>query len=142
MKKKMIAAMLITVCTVICAVFFSACGKELNYLKADDGSGKLKTEFDFGNFSVDELDKVKTKLSGLTFYYEYFPDNSTEEADMSEVKVKHFVSGTNGKEEHAGLPETLQASSSYTVCYYYTGHEPTADASDSFVVTISFWVNE
>lgn len=134
MKKKLISVVLVLVCAITCVFGLTACGKELNYLKADDGSGQLKTEFNFGTVSADEL---SAKLSGLTFYYEYYPDRSTEKADMAKIKVKHFV---NGNEEHEGLPEQFQMLTSYTVCYYYEGHEPTADASDSFVVTIIFSV--
>lgn len=139
MKKKLIPIILALVCAIVCALGLSACEKkEINYLKADDGSGKLKTQFDFGTVSADELETVKTKLAALTFYYEYYPDKSTEKADMSKVKVKHFIGG-NG--EHAGLPDKLQSEASYTVCYYLEGHEPTADLSDALVVTINFWVS-
>lgn len=137
MKKKPLPLITALVFVVCCALGLAACGKELNYLKADNGDGQLKTQFDLGTFSADELDEVKTKLSLLTFYYEYYPDNSIEKADMSQVKVKYFVGSEGG---HEGLPEQLKSGNSYKVCYYYTGHEPTADFSDSFVVSIDFWV--
>lgn len=126
------------ICVVACVLGIAACGKELNYLRADNGDGQLKSEFDIGSFSADQLNAVKTKLSELTFYYEYYPDRSTEKADMSRVKVKYFLNNDG----HEGLPETLQTNSSYTVCYYYDGHEPTADYSDAFVVTVTFSVTD
>lgn len=136
MKKKLIGLIMAIVCTIACVFALVACGKEINYLRADDGNGQLKSELEFGIFSVDELDAVKNKFSQLTFYYEYYPDHSTAKADMSKVKLKHFVNG-EGKE---GLPEVLQSNGYYTVYYYYEGHEPTADFSDSFAVRISFSV--
>lgn len=143
MRKKVITLLTAFVCAVLCALGFAACGKELNYLKADAGDGNLKTEFDLGSFSVDDINAVKAKLSELTFYYEYYPDGSTEKADMSKVEIKHFYSdGQGGTIEGKGLPETLIKGTGYRLCYYYVGHEPTADFSDSFVVTISFWVGE
>lgn len=137
MKKKAYTFFIALVCVITCAIFLAACGgKEINYLKVDCGDGQLKTQHDMGSFKSDRLDEIKSGLSGFTFYYEYYPDKSTEKADMSKVGVKHFVNGN----EYAGLPQTLQANCSYTVCYYYEGHEPSADFSDALVVTITFMV--
>lgn len=143
MKKKFIITLLALVCALTCALGLAACGKELNYLKADGGDGQLKTEFDFGNFSADELNAVKDKLSTLTFYYEYYPDKSTEKADMSKVEIKYFYSdGQGGTLEGKGLPETLIKGTGYTLYYYYVGHEPTADFSDAMCVRINFFVSD
>lgn len=134
MKKKITVFIASLVCALIFAIGLAACGKELNYLKVKNDNGQLKTELDIGTYSVGDIAAVKSKLSGLEFYFEYFPDNSTEKADMSKVKVKYFINN----EGTAGLPETLQSSCSYTVYYYYEGHEPTADFSDALAVRISF----
>lgn len=138
MKKKLIPLILALVCAIACVFGLAACeGKELNYLKVvDAGTGQLKQNMDIGTYSSDQLEQIKTKLSGLQFIFEYYPDNSTEDADMTKVKIKHFINN----EGHAGLPEQLQAGASYSVYYYVEGHEPTADFSDSLVVTINFSV--
>ena len=138
MKKKLIPLILALACAIACALGLAACeGKELNYLKVvDEGTGQLKDNLDIGNYSSDQLEQIKAKLSGLQFKFVYYPNNSTENADMSKVKVKHFIN----HEGHAGLPEQLQAGASYSVYYYVEGHEPTADFSDSLVVTINFSV--
>lgn len=138
MKKKIVTLIAVLVCVLTCVFALASCGKELNYLKADDGNGQLETQFDLGTFSADDLSAVKAKIAKFTFYYEYYPDKSTEKADMTKVKVKHF---TGGGAEQAGLPQSLQANTSYSVYYYYEGHEPTADFSDSFAVRIDFQVN-
>lgn len=143
MKKKLIPLILALVCAIACVFGLTACGKELNYLKADSGDGQLKSEFDFGTFSADELNIVKEKLSTLTFYYEYYPDKSTEKADMSKVEIKYFYSdGQGGTSEGKGLPETLIKGTGYTLYYYYVGHEPTADFSDAMCVRIGFFVSD
>ena len=142
MKKKLLSTVLVFMCILICALGLTACGKELNYLKADNGDGQLKTEFDFGTISADEISVVKEKLSDLTFYYEYYPDKSTEKADMSKVEIKYFYSdGQGGTIEGKGMPETLVKGSGYTLYYYYVGHEPTASFSDALCVRINFSVD-
>lgn len=141
MKRKLIPLITALICVIVCAFAFTACEKrEINYLKADAGDGQLKTEIDLGDFAPDQIDEVKSKLAALTFYYEYYPDKSTEKANMDDVKVKYFAPDGS---EHAGLPDALHAEEydvNYTVYYYYKGHEPTADFSDSFVVRVNIGV--
>lgn len=145
MKRKLIPLITALICVIICAFAFTACEKkEINYLKADAGDGQLKTEIDLGEFTPDQIGEVKNKLAALTFYYEYYPDNSTEKANMDDVKIKYFAPDGS---EHAGLPDALQADEqnashtvTYTVYYYYKGHEPTADFSDSFVIKVAIGV--
>lgn len=140
MKKKLIPLILALACAIACALGLAACeGKELNCLKVvNESTGQLKQDLDIGIYSVNQLEQIKTKLSGLQFVFEYYPDNSTENADMSKVKVKHFINN----EGYAGLPDQLQANTSYSVYYYYIGHEPTAEFSDAMCVRIGFYVSE
>lgn len=144
MKKKLIPFITALVCAIGCLIAFSACnGKELNYLKVlDTGTGQYKSELDLGTFSSDQLDGLNAKLSDLKFIFEYYPDNSIEDADMTKVKTKHFYSNGDGTTtEEAGIPQTLQKGANYSLYYYYEGHEPTADFSDALCVRIQFSIS-
>lgn len=142
--KKLVTLILALICVAACAIGLAACGKELNCLKVVDAdTEQLKQEINLGTFSSDQLDELKAKLAELKFVFEYYPDKSTKDADMSKVKTKHFYSDGQGNAiEGQGIPTTLQQGTSYSLYYYYEGHEPTADYHDALSVHIMFLVSD
>lgn len=137
MKKNIIVAAL----AITCATGLVACNnKERNGIKVTGFDGENKQDsYDLGNYNYGETDKIKENLGGLRFFWYFVEEEGYEEVAKEDIKMIYF--DTETQTPNRTLPEEFLAGS-YSLHYYVDGHEPTANHSDSFSVSVNFVVNQ
>lgn len=136
MKKNIIVAAL----AIACAAGLASCGKERNGIKVTGFDGENKQDnYDLGTYTYGETAKIKENLGGLRFFWYFYGAEGFEEVAKEDIKMIYFDSET--QTPNRTLPEEFLAGS-YQIHYYVDGHEPTANHTDSFSVSVRFDVNQ